>query len=194
MTAARRGRPRSFDVKVALSQASDAFRQGGYASTSLDDIVRATGLNRPSLYAAFGDKKALYVAAIEALRDGIGRQFDNLAALDLPLQETLSVMFARSIDAYLSGPTGPRGCLAICTASAEAVTDAEIRTALADVLAIIDNRVGGFFARAGHPEPERHARLVAAVMHSISVRARAGSPRAILDQMGADAVSQFAGR
>ena len=60
----RRGRPRSFDEGEVLEKARGVFWDLGYAATSLDDIVRATGLNRPSLYAAFGDKHALYMAAL----------------------------------------------------------------------------------------------------------------------------------
>src|SRR5690242_6750892 len=99
MTETRRGRPRAFDPEVALKKASDAFKDGGYSSTSLDDIVRATGLNRPSLYAAFGDKKALYLAAIQRLWGAIEGQFNTLEARELPLDKTLNVIFASSIDA-----------------------------------------------------------------------------------------------
>jgi AcrR family transcriptional regulator len=191
MTETRRGRPRAFDPEVALKKASDAFKAGGYASTSLDDIVRATGLNRPSLYAAFGDKKSLYLAAIERLWGAIEKQFTALEARGFPLEQTLKVMMAGSIDAYLGGDKGPQGCLAICTASAEASGDADIRKALADVLDLMDERIAGFFARAGDNQPLRKARLVAAVMHSLSVRARAGAPRAILEEMAEEAVRQL---
>src|SRR5436189_47104 len=142
MSETRRGRPRSFDPQVALKQASDVFRTSGYASTSLDDIVRATGLNRPSLYAAFGDKKSLYVAAIERLWAAIAAQFDALEARDLPLEDSLRAMLTGSIEAYLAGDR-PKGCLAICTAATEAVNDEDIRDALAKV------RAGGPARRSG---------------------------------------------
>src|SRR5436190_4852003 len=168
MTEARRGRPRSFDPAVALKAASDAFKTGGYAATSLDDIVRATGLNRPSLYAAFGDKKSLYVAAIERLWTDIEASFDRLESRELPLEETLRTMYAASIDAYLAGENGPRGCLAICTAATEAVNDADIKTALAKVLALMDARVTGFYARAGDNRAEAKGKVASSVMHSLS--------------------------
>ena len=56
----RRGRPRAYDPETALSQAMAVFWDAGYAATSLDDLSAATGMNRPSLYGAFGDKHALY--------------------------------------------------------------------------------------------------------------------------------------
>src|ERR1700709_2108964 len=56
----RRGRPRSFLPEEALRQVLETFWSKGYSATTLDDLSQATGLNRPSLYAAFGDKRTLY--------------------------------------------------------------------------------------------------------------------------------------
>ena len=56
---------------VTLRQVYKIFRSNGFAGTSLDDIAQATGLNRPSLYAAFGDKRTMYLAAIRMVRDSI---------------------------------------------------------------------------------------------------------------------------
>ncbi|MGE5163663.1 MAG: helix-turn-helix domain-containing protein, partial [Sphingobacteriales bacterium] len=53
----RRGRPRAYNPDTALARAADVFWRNGYDGTSLDDLVAATGMNRPSLYAAFGDKR-----------------------------------------------------------------------------------------------------------------------------------------
>ena len=57
----RRGRPRAYEPDVALGKALDLFRTAGFAATSLDDLSAATGMNRPSLYGAFGDKRELYI-------------------------------------------------------------------------------------------------------------------------------------
>ncbi|MBI3517067.1 MAG: TetR/AcrR family transcriptional regulator, partial [Proteobacteria bacterium] len=64
-TPARRGRPRAYDPEAALAKATAAFWGAGFAATSLDDLCAATGMNRPSLYGAFGDKRALYHHALE---------------------------------------------------------------------------------------------------------------------------------
>ena len=64
----RRGRPRSYDPEQALQQIMEAFWKTGYSGTSLDDLSAATGLNRPSLYAAFGDKRAIYLKALAHYR------------------------------------------------------------------------------------------------------------------------------
>ena len=82
-----RGRPRSFDPDEALQRATDRFRTYGFAGTSLDELSEATGLKRPSLAAAFGDKRALYVAAIDRLSARVERQLLRLGEARLPLRE-----------------------------------------------------------------------------------------------------------
>src|SRR5215472_785481 len=61
----RLGRPREYDPKVALQRATEAFSDAGFSGTSLDDLSARTEMNRPSLYAAFGDKEALYLKTLE---------------------------------------------------------------------------------------------------------------------------------
>lgn len=65
MPPAARGRPRTFDPAVALEKATGVFLRKGYDATSLDDLTAAMGINRPSLYAAFGNKADLYAAALK---------------------------------------------------------------------------------------------------------------------------------
>src|ERR1700759_1462879 len=67
--AKKRGRPRAYDPDVALSRAMDVFWKDGFAGTSLDELSAATGMNRPSLYGAFGDKRELYIKAYQHYRD-----------------------------------------------------------------------------------------------------------------------------
>src|SRR5258708_36113276 len=64
----RRGRPRAYQPEVALGKALELFRKGGFAATSLDDLSAATGMNRPSLYGAFGGKRELYIKAYQRYR------------------------------------------------------------------------------------------------------------------------------
>src|SRR5471030_2437736 len=64
----RRGRPRAYQPEVALGKALDLFRKDGFAATSLDDLSAATGMNRPSLYGAFGDKRELYLKSYARYR------------------------------------------------------------------------------------------------------------------------------
>jgi AcrR family transcriptional regulator len=187
-----RGRPRGFDPADALKAASERFRTHGFAGTSLDDLVDATGLARPSLYAAFGDKRAIYLAALDRTIDRVGKSFDTLVASDLPLRESLTAMFRFVIDGYLTGEAGPSGCIMISTSAASAVDDLAVRERLAAFLAIEDDRIEALLAARGDADPPAHARLVTAVIHSLSVRARAGASREELDAIAKACVNLIA--
>src|SRR5689334_5787567 len=71
----RRGRPRKFEHGSALDAALTTFWSKGFAGTTLDDLASAMAMNKPSIYAAFGNKEALYGAAVEHYMQGIGRSF-----------------------------------------------------------------------------------------------------------------------
>jgi len=181
-----RGRPRSFDANTALKAASERFRTHGFAGTSLDELADATGLARPSLYAAFGDKRALYLAALARLHDRAERAFAGLGTLNLPLQPMVERMLLGAIDGYMSGEKGPSGCLLVGTATAESAADPEVRAALAKFLAMEDRCIEQLLVAAGSTRPAASAALVASVIHSLSVRARAGEPREALDRIARD--------
>ena len=90
---ARRGRPRSYDPDIALANAMAVFWHAGYSGTSLDDITAGTGMNRPSLYGAFGDKRALYLHPLERYR-ALGRAaFAAALSPDRPLREALRQVY-----------------------------------------------------------------------------------------------------
>src|SRR5271165_2455891 len=82
----RRGRPRAFEPETTLTRAMDVFWQDGFAATSLDDLSAATGLNRPSLYGAFGDKRALYLQAYRQYRKRVNEEFAPLFQARAPLR------------------------------------------------------------------------------------------------------------
>ena len=188
-----RGRPRAFDRDAALSAAGQRFRTHGYAGTSLDDLTDATGVNRPSLYAAFGDKRALYLAALARTEQWLTGSFEGLLRADVPLHEAVARMLRYSIDIYLSGETGPSGCIALNTATVEAVTDPEIRAALGRVLALEDRMVTAILAQAGSATPAAHAAIVTGMLHSLSIRARAGESKESMTRLALDCADVVAG-
>lgn len=190
-----RGRPRAYDPETALARATDAFWKSGYAATSLDELAAATGMNRPSLYAAFGDKHALYVRALESYWDrGLGLMREMLAS-DRPLPEVLMRVYRRALDIYFSG-TGPaRGCFAIGTAATAAVDEPRIRAVFAQGLRKLDEAFATRIRAARESgelpagaDPETLAVLAAATLHTLALRARAGMPRGELEQMARKAV------
>jgi TetR/AcrR family transcriptional regulator, copper-responsive repressor len=193
MTTKVRGRPRGFDPDEALQRATERFRTFGFAGTSLDELSEATGLKRPSLAAAFGDKRALYIAAIDRLMARVERQLVRLGEARLPLRELVERILIGGINLYLTGSDGPEGCLIINTAATQAASDPEVREKVGAFLAVEDGRIGELLAAAGSPAPEAQGRLVASVLHSLSVRARAGAPREELEQVARDCVELIAG-
>src|SRR5580698_10081705 len=90
---ARRGRPRAYDTKTALKQATDTFWRTGYSGTSLDSIAAATGMNPPSLYAAFGNKRALYLEALTHYWELSLAATREALAEDHPLGESLMLAY-----------------------------------------------------------------------------------------------------
>src|SRR5947209_11506451 len=116
-----RGRPRAYDPQVALARAAEAFWKAGYAGTSLDDLAAATGMNRPSLYAAFGDKRDLYLKTLEHYREESRALARHALASDPPLRVFLKRFYDKAIELYLDD--GPPGCYSIGTAATVAAVD-----------------------------------------------------------------------
>ncbi len=130
----RRGRPRAYEPDVALGKALDLFRRQGFAATSLDDLSEATGMNRPSLYGAFGDKRELYIKSYQRYREEARASMAAIFREEMPVRQRLERIFASALSIYLSGETGPRGCFTVVTAASEAVGDPEIRAMVLDGL------------------------------------------------------------
>jgi len=102
-------RPREFDPDWVLESAMQVFWSKGYEATSLDDLCEATDLNRSSLYAAFGDKRALFLETLDRYgRRTVGRLTAALLR-PLPIRETLAGFLSEMIDQIVTGP-GRNGC------------------------------------------------------------------------------------
>src|ERR1700748_1490604 len=103
----RRGRPRAYEPEVALGKALDLFRRDEFAATSLDDLAAATGMNRPSLYGAFGDKRELYIKSYQRYRNDARAAMIDIFRDEQPLRERLKRIYSIALDIYLSGDEGP---------------------------------------------------------------------------------------
>jgi len=184
----RRGRPRAYQPEVALARALDVFWKEGFAGTSLDDLSAATGMNRPSLYGAFGDKRELYIKSYEAYRDRARLRMGEAFAIDLPLRDMLEKIYSIALDMYLSGKDGPRGCFTVMTATSEAVFVPAIRDMVMTGLVETDRFFARIFRRAqergelaASADSQALALLASATLHTIAIRSRAKVPRAELD-------------
>src|SRR3954447_8403912 len=103
----KRGRPRAYDPATAVARVIDRFWKAGYAATSLDDLSEATGMNRPSLYAAFGDKRDLYIRALTQYWDRTRPGVKEALAYDRTLRAAFGSLYGRALKVYLSGEGGP---------------------------------------------------------------------------------------
>ena len=185
--AKRRGRPRSYEPDVALRQAMEAFWKTGYAATSLDDLSAATGMNRPSLYAAFGDKQDIYVKAYRKYRAEMRDAFAPVLAADAPVRDVLRKTLEMASEVYQAGPDGPRGCFSVVTAASEAIADPEIRAQVNEAIASLDRGFTALFAKAiAHGEISSGAdaaalaKIATATIHTLAIRARVRAPKSEL--------------
>jgi AcrR family transcriptional regulator len=197
---ARRGRPRAYDAQAALKQATDTFWRTGYSGTSLDSIAAATGMNPPSLYAAFGNKRGLYLKALACYWDISLAATRKALAEDLSLGESLMLAYEAALSIYFSGRGSARGCFVMGTAVTEAAEDAVIRASVAAGLRSIDVDFEARFRKAieigeltPDADPVALALVASSVMHSVAIRARAGTPRAELRNIAQKAVSVICG-
>jgi TetR/AcrR family transcriptional regulator, copper-responsive repressor len=183
----RRGRPRAYEPDVALGKALDLFRKEGFAATSLDDLSAATGMNRPSLYGAFGDKRELFIKSYQRYREDARAAMAGIFRDELPIRQRLARIYAVALDIYLSGDS-PRGCFTVMTAASEAVSDPEIRAMVLEALAELDKAFAACFRRAkekgelpASADPAVLAQIASATIHTIAIRARAQTPRKELE-------------
>jgi AcrR family transcriptional regulator len=196
----RRGRPRTYEPEIALGKALDLFRKQGFAATSLDDLSEATGMNRPSLYGAFGDKRELYIKSYQRYREDARASMVAIFREEMPVRQRLERIYASALNIYLSGETGPRGCFTVVTAASEAVGDPEIRAMVLDGLAELDKAFASCFRRGKEkgelPEsadPAMLAQLASATIHTIAIRSRARVPRKELEAIVTGAIDVMVG-
>ena len=196
----RRGRPPAYVPEVALARATKAFWDSGFAATSLDDLAAATGMNRPSLYGAFGDKHALYLKALTAYWEAGRSAMSEALAPERPLREGLRSVYAAALDLYFPPRGQPRGCFLIGTATTEAMRDADVRATLAEALREIDEAFEARFRRAQEDgelpavaHPRILAQLAGATLHTLALRSRVGELRTELEALADGAIALICG-
>jgi TetR/AcrR family transcriptional repressor of nem operon len=122
-------RTRSFDPAAALTTAVDLFASKGYSDTSMDDIVKATGVSRYGLYGTFGNKRELFEQALDKYAESMGKQsFLRLLEPDASLGHIRTIFDERIADMCCAG--SEKGCLFIHTAMQLAPVDEELRGVL----------------------------------------------------------------
>ena len=196
----KRGRPRAFEPDVALGKAMDTFRDGGFAATSLDDLSAAMGINRPSLYGAFGDKRHLFMKAYKRYRVEMAAKFAPAFDPALTLRQMLEKAYSIALDIYLAGENGPRGCFTVTTATSEAMADPEIRPLVQEALGSAQRTMAKRFQMAvdtGELPPTADVQMLAQIASStveaLAIRSRARMPRAELEAIAKNTVNLICG-
>ena len=194
-----RGRPRAYDPDTALNAALGAFWKSGFAATSLDDISAATGMNRPSLYGAFGDKKSLYRKALGKFSDEFLGGLEKALFGGRGIEEDLVSFYMAALPTYLSGSDGGLGCPVLCTAPTAAGDD-DIRRDLVGALDWMDATLSRRFQLAieqgelaPKEAPDRLGRVAAALLHSLALRIRARQPDLEPEEFIRDSVAEILG-
>lgn len=179
---ARTGRPREFDTDVALEKARDIFWASGYNGTSIGDLVDGLALERGSIYAAFGDKRQLYLAAVELY----WRRYEETlqaALAAVPLLPALRDVLAMpaQLGAFADRADMPHGCMMGNTAVELAPLDDGALTTVRSAFArFTDSTAAAFREAQARGEvttastPEAQAQLALVIAEGTALLARTG--------------------
>lgn len=157
------------------------FWQKGYRGTSLDDLTEAMSINRPSLYAAFGDKEKLFISAIDRYRAQYLAEPTRKLLRAESLREGLPRFFRDMGEVIMSDRTPP-GCMIACLLSEECCDSKTIQKKLSECISLADSTFQEVFERHKDELSERispavAAKLLTTTLHGMAIRARSGASK-----------------
>jgi AcrR family transcriptional regulator len=195
-TRRKTGRPLSFDRDAALEQAMLLFWKHGYEATSLTHLTSAMGVTPPSVYAAFGDKKQLFLEAVRRYLSGPVTAQDMIDAAPTAREAAWSLLES-SVIAF-TGTTTPRGCLLATGAISCSAAAQDVQSEIARMRGDIENRLRLKIMRAvesgqmpSETDPEALAGFVIAIIQGLSTLARDGAARDRLMRVAHTAMSAW---
>jgi TetR/AcrR family transcriptional repressor of nem operon len=186
-------RPKEFDRDAVLDRAMDLFWERGFEATSVGDLVDRLGIGRQSLYDTFGDKRALYLAALDRYRERFGVLVPDALAKDLPVRRLIRELLQGAIDASLASG---RSCMLIDAAAERCPHDAEVKRRFCGNAARIEE---AFAARleesrrrgeiAAHHDPRALALYFVNALNGLQIMAKSTGDRRALEQVADVTVS-----
>jgi AcrR family transcriptional regulator len=184
----QKGRPREFCVDQALTAALRVFWSKGYEGASLTDLTEAMGITRPSLYAAFGNKEALFKKAFDLYeREKLAYIEEALAA---PTVRGVAERLMRGNLAMLTEECTARGCLSVISSMACGAEAESVRSEVVARRAVWNAAVVERFERAraegdlpAHIDPQGLSRLLSAMLQGISIQHGDGATKEQLEQL-----------
>lgn len=196
---APKGRPREFDVEEALGAALRVFWRNGYEGASLTELTAEMGITKPSLYAAFGNKEALFRKALDLY------EREKLAyvgkALEAPTGRGVAERLLRGAVEMQASSCDPKGCLGViaslaCSPQSECIKQEALARRASSDAALLAR-----FARAKQEgdlpaavEPQAIVSYLTAILQGLSVQASGGATRAQLDQLVDTTLAIWPGR
>ena len=188
---APRGRPRSFDDETTLNCVLDVFWKQGFLGTSLVDLCTATGLNKPSLYGAFGNKEALFLTALD--------RYNQLyvappirAMEEEPEAKAALRGYLRAAIRRMARPDLPAGCLLMTNMAATGSDDlpegvaAEMKSLASASRRAVEGRIARAVAEGQFPktaDARAFGDFIEATLFGIASMAQAGTPTEALDRV-----------
>jgi AcrR family transcriptional regulator len=179
-----RGRPRSFDESDALKKATQVFWSKGYDGVTIDDLVAGMGVGRPSLYAVFGDKRAIFLRVLKAYAERKGASAAKALLSPQSLRDSIASFLRYTVESATEKGSA-RGCLLICVAPL--VNDADVQRFLQSTVAggaaLLESRFRDGIS-AGDIPPDfpvaARAIQVTDLARGLTMRAQLGLPRKTL--------------
>jgi AcrR family transcriptional regulator len=183
-TARPRGRPRSFDERDALEKAIQVFWSKGYDGVTIDDLVAGMGVGRPSLYAVFGDKRAIFLRVLRAYAERKGASAAKALLSPQALRASLASFLRHAVESATEEGSAA-GCLLMCVAPL--VDDPEVRqfiqNAAAGAVALVERRFRDGISAGEIPSDfpvSVRAMQVTDFARGLTMRAQMGTPRKTL--------------
>ncbi|MGB8355866.1 MAG: TetR/AcrR family transcriptional regulator [Chthoniobacteraceae bacterium] len=178
------GRPRSFDETGALEKATQVFWSKGYDGVTIDDLVAGMGVGRPSLYAVFGDKRAIFLRVLRAYAERKGASARKALLSPQSLRDSITSFLRYAVESATEKGSA-RGCLLVCVAPL--VDDAEVKQflqkAAAGGAALVEGRFRDGITAGEIPSDfpvAVRAVQVTDFARGLTMRARIGTPRKTL--------------
>jgi TetR/AcrR family transcriptional regulator, transcriptional repressor for nem operon len=180
-------RTKEFEPEAALTKAMDLFWRRGYEATSVQDLLLEMGIGRGSMYDTFGDKRALFLAALDRFEESRVSRADEILDNSASATEGIKNLFESTIEGLVSYEPR-RGCLLANTAVELAPHDEEVAARISRYVGRTEEAFERTLVRGqargeipADKDPKALARFLVSTLHGVRVLARAGVDRAVLD-------------
>jgi AcrR family transcriptional regulator len=177
-----RGRPRVFDPDEALDKALQIFWNRGYEGTSLAELTETLGVNKPSLYAAFGNKEELFMKALSKYTTGPVAFVRDV--VNEPTARAVAQRFLYEAAEFLTQPSHPKGCMVVQGALSGGESAEMVKKVLIQYRAAYEKLLTKRFEQAksdgdlpSDASPQALAKYLATLHQGMSVQATSGASK-----------------